>query len=137
MRLSQEWIVEIVDGSFWGVEWMPDAAAFYAQRWFPDDVDDDVPADTTFIDCPGPDLGLFDTLDTLELAIGGPIPPQIRGELEIDQHYNPPPTDLAEQWGHSVAYEICRTGRDGQIISTFAPPWADDPESSEWDPWWL
>src|SRR5438477_10620855 len=80
MRLIQEWTVDMTDGSFWGVEWMPDAAAFYAQRWFPDDVDEEVPADATVFDCPGPDLGLFDTLDTLELAIGGPIPPRIRGE---------------------------------------------------------
>src|SRR5438067_962658 len=77
MRLIQEWTVDMIDGSYWGVEWMPDAAAFYAQRWFPDDDYENVPADATFIDCPGPDLGLFDTLDTLELAIGGPIPPRI------------------------------------------------------------
>jgi len=64
---DREWIVEWEDGTEWVISWLQDAGAFFAQRWFLDEDDEH-----SYLDCPGPDLGLFDSLDTLELRWDGP-----------------------------------------------------------------
>ena len=134
---DHEWIVEWEDGSEWAISWFKDGGAFFAQRsffderWFFDEEDED------YLDCPGPDLGLFDSLDTLELAMGRPLPADIRQELLSHSEAHPISEDSLRAWGGIVAYEVHRVAPDGEIVPTFAPPGTADPFAIEWLPEWM
>ncbi len=129
---DREWIVKWEDGSEWAISWFQDGGAFFAQRWFFDEEDEDC-----YLDCPGPDVGLFDSLDTLELAMGRPLPAHIRQELLSHSEAHPISEDSLRAWGGIVAYEVHRVAPDGEIVPTFAPPGTADPFAIEWLPEWM
>jgi len=128
---EDEWIVDWEDGSYWALSWVQDAGAFFAQRWFLDE-DCDLPC----LDCPGPDVGLFESMETVEATMGRAIPADVRAKLlRYSEAY--PITQEALDWGVSVAYEIERLAPDGEIIGTFAPPGTRNPFAACWLPEWM
>lgn len=129
---DDEWTVAWEDGSEWVLSWVQDAGAFFAQRWF-DDEDDD----RAYLDCPGPDVGLFESLETLEVAMGRPIPEDVRDELLEYSRSRPIRQDDLDAWGVSVEYEIERLTPNGEVIGTTAPPGTANPFAPRWLPEWM
>jgi hypothetical protein len=129
---EDEWIVDWEDGSYWALSWVQDAGAFFAQRWFPDE-EHDLP----YLDCPGPDVGLFESVETVEAAMGGAIPAEVRAKLLRYSEAYPITQDALDSWGVSIAYEIERLAPGGEIISTFAPPGTENPFAARWLPEWM
>jgi len=129
---EDEWTVDWEDGSDWVLSWVQDAGEFFAQRWFLDEDDDH-----SYLDCPGPDLGLFESLETLEVAMGRSIPADVRDKILRYSRTHPITQDSLDAWGVSVEYEIERLGPDGEIVATIAPPGAEDPFARRWLPEWM
>lgn len=129
---EDEGIVEWEDGSEWALSWTQDAGAFFAQRWFLDEDDDH-----HYIECPGPDLGLFESLETLEAAMGRSIPNDIKERLLSCSKARPITQEALNAWGVSVEYEIERLAPDGEIVGTYAPPGAANPFERRWLPEWM
>lgn len=131
--MEDESVVEWRDGSIWIVAWESQFGCYFAQRWYPEDLGLEAIEGVERIDCPGPEEGLFQTLETLEVAMGEPIPDGIWATLRRREHSFPLRDPDKEGWGTVFACEVHRIGPDGEIVTSFAPPWADDPESPEWD----
>lgn len=129
---EDEWIVDWEDGSYWVLACVQDAGAFFAQRWFPDE-DYDLP----YLDCPGPDVGLFESIETVEATMGRAIPADVRSALLRHSEAYPITKESLDSWGVSVAYEIERLAPDGEIIRTFAPPSTKNPFAACWLPEWM
>ena len=136
---EREWHVETDDGCTWIVSWFEEDGAFFAQAWRFDEENDDRALEAeeeAVCTCPGPTCGAFDALETIEAAMGQPIPPGVREDLLAEQRLHPQPEHLQEGWGTAYAFEVHRIGRDGGVVGSLAPPWADDPESGRWDLDW-
>lgn len=119
----REWRVECEDGPTWFLSWFQEAGSFSVERWCPDD--------------DGSDDSLFEDLETLEAAIGHPLPPEVREELlDFSQRF-PMTDDMCEDWGESVAFAITRLHPSGEFVDTFAPPGTADPFAIEWLPEWM
>lgn len=133
--MDQEWDVETRDGCTWIISWLQEAQGFLAQGWPLGELIDDDEAQPAAVPCtcPGPDVGIFDTLETIEAAIGEPIPGAIRAELLLEQQCNPIHDCDKDSWDAASAFEIERLGDDGVIWSSFAPTWAEDPMDPRWD----
>lgn len=129
---EDEWIVDWEDGSYWVLSWVQDAGAFFAQRWFPDKE-----YDLLYLDCPGPDVGLFESMETIEATMGRAIPADIRAKLLRYSEAYPITQEALDSWGVSVAFEIERLAPDGEIIGTFAPPGTKNPFAACWLPEWM
>jgi len=129
---EDEWIADWEDGSYWVLSWVQDAGAFFAQRWFPDE-EYDLPC----LDCPGPDVGLFESMETIEATMGRGIPADIRAKLLRYSEAYPITQEALDSWGVSVAFEIERLAPDGKIIGTFAPPGTKNPFAACWLPEWM
>lgn len=127
-----ECTVDWEDGSYWILSWVQDGGAFFAQRWFPDE-DCDLP----HLACPGPDVGLFESIKTLEAAMGRALPADIKAKLLRDSEAYPITQESLDNWGTTVAYEIERLAPDGEIIGTLAPPGAKSPFDPRWLPEWM
>lgn len=82
--------------------------------------------------CPFPILGVYDTLETVERAMGMQIPATIRAAA-CRRPLFADPRGAQRAWGRIWATEVHRTGDDGSILSTFAPAWEDNPYSPVWD----
>lgn len=136
--LELEW----EDGTYWTFSWFEDAGCFMVDRWIPenDDFDFDniidTPADCTY--------SLFETLDTVEEAIGRPLPPDMRDTLQAWSEARPIDPEYLEGWNEWNAFAIVRKVPDGEWIEpfvkpgewieTFAPPGAPDPFAYHWIP---
>jgi len=129
---EDEWIVDWEDGSYWVLLWVQDAGAFFAQRWFPDEE-----CDLPYLDCPGPDVGLFESMETIEATMGRAIPADVRAKLLRYCEAYPITQEALDSWGVSVAFEIERLAPDGEIIGTFAPPGTKNPFAACWLPEWM
>lgn len=81
-----------------------------------------------------PVLGIFDSLDTIELAMGMKIPPGMRDRLLLDAMLEPTTDTERAEWGRVWAAEVYRAAPDGEIVASFAPALTDDPNSPRWDP---
>ena len=119
------------DGTVWFISWMDDAAGFLAERWYDPDAADDA---DDWRDCPGPEEGLFASLETLEVAMGERLPEDLRAQLEYEARCNPLHESERGAWGRAFALEVHHLLPDGNIVTTWAPPWADDPFDRSWDP---
>lgn len=71
--MQEECAVEWQDGSTWIIAWESQFGRYFAQRWFPENLGLDTVEDVEEIACPGPEEGLFATLEVLEVAMGQPI----------------------------------------------------------------
>lgn len=132
--MYRQWVLTAPDGCIWEVYWFRDAAGFAADAWDPDEWND-VPHDPDnprTCSCPHPG-GIYDTLDTLEAAMGGAIAADVREELQEEAERNPISAEDMAEWGHGVAFEIHRTDGDGRIWGSFAPSWSADPASELWE----
>lgn len=132
--MYRQWVLTAPDGCIWEVYWFGDASGFAAEAWDPDEWHD-VPHDPDrprTCSCPHPG-GIYDTLDTLEVAMGGPIAAEVREQLEEEAERNPISAEDMAEWGHGVAFEIHRTDADGRIWGSFAPSWSVDPASEFWE----
>lgn len=132
--MDRQWVINAPDGCIWEVYWFVEAAGFFTEAWDPDEWND-VPHDPEHSRrCTCPHVGgIYDTLETLELAMGGPIPADTREELLEYADYNPISEEDMADWGRSVAFEIHRTDAEGRIWGSFAPTWAPDPENPYWE----
>lgn len=133
MGIDEEWAVDATDGCTWLVSWFQQEGAYFAQAWF-FGVDEDPPVEQEVCTCPGPEVGVFDTLGTLEVAMGRPFPRAVRRQLVRQSLRFPQPERERKDWRIECAVELHRTDRDGTIYSSFAPVWADDPWHPRWDP---
>jgi hypothetical protein len=112
------------DGTVWLISWLDDCGGYCAQRFYDDDLVDEDPASVTR-PCPGPEDGVFATLDAVEAAMGEPLPALIYEALE---GMNRPVADTdRDAWGRSFAFQIHHLLPDGTIATTWAPPWAENP----------
>lgn len=82
--------------------------------------------------CPFPILGIYDTLETIELALGSKIPAPIREHLLRDALCHPAHEDGKAAWGGIWAAELFRRAEDGMIVTSFAPTGAEDASSPLW-----
>lgn len=130
LAYDKEWSVEWEDGTIWFLSWIQEAGSFSAERWSDE-------ATGPCVDTPGPDAGLFEDLETLEAAMGRPLPPAVRQELLNFSERFPMADDMREDWGVSVAFAITRRHPSGEFIDTFAPPGTADPFAIEWLPEWM
>ena len=139
--VNKEQEIEWDDGSVWFISWFSDHGGFYADRWFfedePDDdethelVDDETPPEPP---CPTsyvPQEGVFASLDAVEAAMGEPLPAAVRAELERQAAAHP--CTCRDAWGVAFATEVHHLLADGTLVTTWAPPWADDPLDPTWD----
>jgi len=126
---DKEWSVDWEDGTVWFLSWFREAGSFHADRWFDE-------ATGPIIDTPGLD-GLFEDLDTLEAAMGRPLPPDARGELYDYSRRHPMTDDDRAAWNVIVAHAITRRHPNGEFIDSFAPPGTEDPFATEWLPEWM
>jgi hypothetical protein len=119
------------DGSVWFLGRL-DCGGIFAQRWYePDDVDED--AFGPWRDCPGPDLGVFASVDALEAAMAAPLPEEIYNLFYVDDVGSIVTDDEKAAWGRIYALEVAHLLEDGSLVETWAPPWADDPLDPIWD----
>ncbi len=132
--MEREWEIKTPDGCLWRISWFEDAAGFFADVWDCGEDDETHPGDPAECSCPFPTLGIYDTLDTIEVAMGIPIPNEIREELLGDASLRPIREDDKGAWGRVWAAEVHRRAPDGTIFSSFAPTWASNPYSPLWNP---
>lgn len=125
----EEHEVDWGDGTVWFISRLDDCGGYYVERFYDDDFLDD-PAMTTRC-CPGPEVGVFATLEAIEAAMGDELPHRIRDALDVA--WRPLDDDDRDAWGHVFAYQIHHLLGDGTIVTTWAPPWADDPLDPRWD----
>lgn len=128
---NTEWQVEWEDGTIWFLSWFQEAGSFMAERWYPDE------AVGSYVECPGPEDTLCEDLETLEAAMGRPLPPDLREELLHFSECLPITDEMRADWGVSVAYGITRLHPSGEFIDTFAPPGSANPFALEWLPEWM
>ena len=126
---TRDWAFDTPDGCSWTIGWMDDAEGWLVDVW----VDEDDPPPTSCT-CAHPEDGLFDSLETVELAIGSPIPINIRDQLLAEAACHRSPESARAAWGRIFALEVIRVDEDGTFWTSFAPTWADDPVSPYWDP---
>lgn len=126
---DKEWSVEWEDGSVWFLSWFQEAGSFSSERWFDE-------ATGPIIDSPGPD-GLFEDLETLEAAMGRPLPPDVREELHDYSRCFPMTDDDRAAWDAPAPFAITRQHPDGEFVDSFAPPGTEDPFAIEWLPEWM
>lgn len=124
---SYECIVEWDDGSYWTLGRL-DCGGICAQRWL-EEVDDDGPCR----DCPGPDIGVFASVDGVEAAMGAELPPEVYDHFYVADVASIVHEDEKASWGRSYALEVTHLLEDGRLVDTWAPPWADDPLDPRWD----
>lgn len=129
---NREWEVEWEDGTIWFLSWLQDAGSFMAERWYPDDG-----PDGPYVGCPGPDDMLVESLETLESAMGRPIPPDVRMELLKIGECFPFTDEMRSSWTEYNAFSITRLHPSGEFVDTFAPPGAEEPFAIEWLPEWM
>jgi hypothetical protein len=79
------------DGTVWLISWFSDHDGYYAGRWYdPDEIgDDESPGSVRLRDCPGPEEGVFASLDAVEAAMGEPLPAEGRAQLELQATAHP------------------------------------------------
>lgn len=130
LAYDKEWSVEWEDGTIWFLSWYQEAGAFAAERWCDE-------ATGPVLDTPGPDGSLFEDLETLEAAMGRPLPSGVREELLDFSECFSMAGDTREGWGLPVAFAITRRHPSGEFIDTFAPPGTADPFAIEWLPEWM
>jgi len=126
---DKEWSVEWEDGSVWFLSWFQQAGSFLADRSFDDAIE-------PLVDTPGFD-GLFEDLETLEAAMGRPLPPDVRDELLAHSRRFPMTDDDRAAWNVIVAFAITRRHPSGEFIDSFAPPGTEDPFANEWLQEWM
>lgn len=134
--MEREFEIETEDGCTWSISWFRDASAFFVDVWdrAPDDEVGGTADPGPDCTCPFPELGVYDTLDTVELAMGMKIPPEVREELLADARSSPISEEDKRAWGRIWAAEVYRTAEDGwTIFITFAPAWEENPHSPLWD----
>lgn len=133
---QREYEIEAEDGCIWSIYWFRDAAGFFADvwEWGPDDDVGGTADPAPDCTCPFPVLGVYDTLETVEVAIGRALPGDVRQQLLADARRYPLAEDEQGAWGRVWGAEVYRTDPDGQIHCSFAPTWAEDPCSARWDP---
>ncbi len=92
-----------------------------AGRWYDPDED----ASTELRDCPGPEEGVFASLEALEAAMGEPLPGDVQARLEREAAAYP--CHERDAWGVIFVIEVTHLLDDGTLINTWAPGWAEDP----------
>ncbi len=119
------------DGTVWFLDWMQEFDGYYAERWYdPDDFEDD--DDLGHLrDCPGPEEGIFASLDAIEVAMGEQLPQDVWLSLELESALLP--CIDHEAWGVAFAAEVHHLLVNGTIVTTWAPAWADDPLDPRWE----
>jgi len=120
---------ETTDGCWWTITWM-----YAAEAWLVDvyvDDDDPPPGPCT---CAHPENGLFDRLETVELALGSPIPAAIRELLLVDAASFTQPESDRGAWGRTFTIEVIRADEDGNFTYSVAPTWTDVLDPPDWDP---
>lgn len=122
-----EWRFETPDGCAWSVEWMEEAEAWLIDAYADEDDPNRVPCT-----CPHPEEGLYDALDTVELASGMPIPAHIRDVLLADAAAHLQSEDDRLAWGRIFALQVTRVDEDGAFWMSLAPTWDHDPASPYW-----
>lgn len=110
------------DGTFWFVGWSHVWNSYFADRVYDEElIDED---DHTFRSCPGPEFGMFASLDAIAAAMGEPLPPTVRHHLEGLQR--PPDEEVRAAWNGALSMECHHLLPDGSIVTKYAPPWAGD-----------
>ncbi len=122
----EEQAVDWGDGTVWLISWFSDHDGYYAERWYdPDELgDDESPASVRLRDCPGPEKGVFASLDAVEAAMGEPLPTEVRAQLELQATAHP--CTCRHAWGVAFATDVTHLLEDGSLVTTWAPPWAED-----------
>ncbi|MGH9181953.1 MAG: hypothetical protein ACRDY5_09580, partial [Acidimicrobiales bacterium] len=68
--MDDELEIDWEDGSTWALSWCRDAGSYLAQRWYPEDEDDE-DARSPLIEAPGPDVAMVEDIETLEAVVAG------------------------------------------------------------------
>lgn len=133
-QLPREHSVDWNDGSIWFIRWMRDCGGYNDDRWFntDDPTEDPLPERS----CPGPEDGVFATVEAIEVAMGERLPDAMRDRLADESRWHPLHEDDKPAWGRTYAFEVTHLLDDGTLVSTWAPPWADNPLDPAWDPEW-
>ncbi len=118
-----DYSVPLEDGSFYEIAWDPAWASYSAQRVSDDEAIED---GHEWVDCPGPDFGLFDDLEAIELSMGIPIPENVRRALLAEREAFPPDPEVLSSWGELAAFEVYRSTPDGRVVATYGPTGAND-----------
>ncbi len=131
--MPDEEAIDWGDGTVWFVSWLDDHDAYHAERWYdPDEFDaDDADATARSRDCPGPEEGVFASLDVVEAAMGEPLSADVRARLECEAAANP--SSCRHEWGVAFACEGTHLLADGTMVTTWAPAWAEDPLDHKWN----
>jgi hypothetical protein len=112
------------DGTFWFVGWSSCWSTYFAERVYDEDLLD-AEDDSAFRTCPGPESGMFASLDVIETAMGEALPTAVRDHLDGLRR---PPDDAAKAaWCQPPTMECHHLRPDGTIVTSHAPPWSDDP----------
>jgi hypothetical protein len=123
LRLPLVYSFPLGDGSSCEVTWDRDWASYGAQRF---DDEEAIEDGHEWVDCPGPDTGLFDDLEAIEIAMATPIPEDVRHALLAERAAFPPDPAVLRYWGESVAFEVYRSTPDGRVVATYGPTGAVD-----------
>lgn len=129
-KIEWEW----GDGSLVTLDWFQEAGCFCADRWlYDDDVEGEVElADDCVI---GPyDFWFLESLESLEEALGRPLPSDVRAALTRWSDADPFTEEDRENWGGMVAFGITRKTPEGDWMETFAPPGDPNPFARRWIP---
>lgn len=116
--------IAVGDHSYWEVIWNPYLASYSAERWY--DEEANIGPDHHWAQCPGPEWGLFDDLEAVEIAMGFKLPDHARENLLAARAASPPPASVLADWGVSFAMVVYRSTPDGQLVASYGPTGAVD-----------
>lgn len=126
---DKEWRVEWEDGTVWFLSWFRQAGSFLAERCFGG-------AAGPSIEAPEVD-GLFKDLETLEAAMGRPLPVDVREELQDQSKRFPMTDDDRAAWSVIIALALSRPHPNGEFNDFAAPPGTASPLAIQWLPEWM
>lgn len=115
------------DGTFWFIGWSDCWNSYLADRVYNEDLLDD--DDHAFRSCPGPEFGMFSSLDAIEAAMGEPLPPAIRSHLE--GLYREPDEEVKDAWNETLSMQCHHLLPDGSIATKTVPPWSGEQRATD------